>query len=149
MPNVHNLPIAVRESPIHGRGVFAVRDIAEGERIIEYRGEVIGWDEATARYEAAGTEGHTFFFDKGDGTVIDGGSGGNEARFVNHSCDPNCQPYDEDGRVVFYAIRKIRTGVELSIDYKLVVDDPDSAESHRLYACACGAATCRGVMLDR
>lgn len=138
----------VRQSPIHGSGVFALREIAAGDRIVEYTGEIIDWSVAEQRYEAAGTAGHTFFFDKGDGTVIDGGAGGSEARFVNHSCDPNCEPYDEDGRVVFYAMRTIRPGEELSIDYKLQVDDPGAAETRALYACACGAATCRGVMLE-
>lgn len=148
MRKIRHQAYEVRQSPIHGSGVFALREIAENERIIEYTGEIIPWSVAEERYAVAGTAGHTFFFDRGDGTVIDGGAGGNEARFVNHSCDPNCEPFEEGGRVVFYAIRTIRPGDELSIDYKLQVDDPLSAESRALYACACGAPNCRGVMLE-
>src|SRR5687767_12945297 len=86
----------VRQSPIHGRGVFALRTIPAGERIIEYRGERITWDEATQRAnESGGPVNHTFYFSLADGRVIDGGSRGNDARWINHACSPNCEAFED------------------------------------------------------
>ena len=137
---------AVRRSPIHGRGVFALRDIAAGERLIEYRGAVITWRAAQRQYEKTGVEGHTYFFDRGDGTVIDGGRHGNSARFINHSCSPNCEALNDDGRIVIYSSRRIRAGQELVFDYQLHLDSP-TAEDAAAYACACGSRRCRKTML--
>jgi SET domain-containing protein len=139
---------AVRRSPVHGRGVFALTDFAADERIAEYKGEVISWDEAQARYEVENEEpGHTFLFDCGNGLVIDGSRGGNSSRWINHGCEPNCETLDDDGRIVIYALRPIAPGDELLIDYQLVIDGRRTAALRAQYACACGAATCRGTML--
>jgi SET domain-containing protein len=82
--------IAVRHSPIHGRGVFAAATISVGDLILEYR-EIISAKEAQRRYErSAAEDGHTFFFGLDDGRMIDGAQGGNSARWINHSCAPNC-----------------------------------------------------------
>jgi uncharacterized protein len=139
--------IVARRSPIHGRGVFAVTELPRGGRILEYRGEVISWDEAIARHQAATDAGHTFYFDRGDGSVIDGGRGGNSARWINHGCEPNCETVETDGRVFVHALRPISAGEELLIDYRLAVDDPDDEEVRALYACECGAPSCRRTML--
>jgi len=142
----------VRHSPIHGTGVFASRDISEGEEILYYEGRLVTHDEAD---EGAEDDGHTFLFTLNDLWVIDGGAGGNEARWINHSCDPNCEPWlveDEDGdpardRVVIQAARAIRAGEELSYDYGITMDDPDSEEERALWACRCGSARCTGSLL--
>src|SRR5690349_15734924 len=86
-------PAAVlKTSPVHGNGLFARRKIAPGECIIEYTGERISWAKALRRAEAKGGPlNHTFFFTLADGRVIDGGSNGNEARFINHACEPDCE----------------------------------------------------------
>ena len=152
-PRTHPLRNArayvVRESAIHGKGVFAARAIAPGERIIEYRGERIHWDEALQRAEKTGGPlNHTFFFSLADGRVIDGGSGGNAARFINHSCEPNCEALEhEDGRVHIYATQPIEEGEELSYNYALIYDGRHTAAVKRAFACRCGAPGCSGVML--
>lgn len=141
--------IAVRRSSIHGRGVFALQDIAAGTRLIEYRGEVIPWDVAHERYNTRpdAANGTTYFFDLGNGLVIDGGSDGNSARFVNHGCRPNCEAIDEDGRIWFFALTDIAEGEELLLDYSLEFDDGDAEDEHDDYPCSCGAPDCRKTML--
>jgi SET domain-containing protein len=138
----------VRNSKIHGNGVFAKRKIPAGTRVIEYKGERITWKQASKR-DAHDPENpfHTFFFSLEDGRVIDGGDRGNESRWINHACEPNCEAREEDGRVFIYALRDIRRGEELNYDYGLVVDDRHTPSLKRSYACLCNAATCRHTML--
>ena len=143
-------PYVVRHSPIHGRGVFAKRTIRKGARIIEYRGERITVAEADRRPESdPDNPYHTFLFELNDGRVIDAGSGGNAARWINHSCAPNCRPFEEDNRVYIEAKRTIRPGEELSYDYKLSVRGRVSAKVKAAYRCRCGAPRCRGTMLEK
>lgn len=139
----------VRDSPIHGNGVFARRRIAPGECIIEYRGERIAWEQALERAaERGGPLNHTFFFTLADGRVIDGGSRGNEARFINHSCEPNCEAMEhDDGRVYIYALHGIERGEELHYNYALIYDGRHTAAVRKAFACHCGAPSCSGVML--
>ena len=143
-------PWRVLVSPIHGRGVFAARTIRKGETIIEYRGRRTTWEEAS---EADGDDGdpyHTFLFSLDDGRVIDAAVRGNAARYINHSCAPNCETYEDDrGRVFIEARRTIRAGEELSYDYHLEVDGKVGPRLKRAYACRCGAPRCRGTMLAR
>jgi SET domain-containing protein len=140
----------VRNSPIHGRGVFAGRDIAKRTRIIEYRGKRIDWEEAQTLPDSdPGNPFHTFFFSLDDGRVIDAGQRGNAARWINHSCDPNCKTEeDEDGRIFILAKRDIAAGEELAYDYRLRIDGKVTKKDRKAYACRCGAADCRGAMLD-
>jgi SET domain-containing protein len=140
----------VRNSPIHGRGVFATQTIRKGTRIIEYRGERITSREAERRPDSDPRNPyHTFLFELEDGRVIDAGVRGNAARWINHSCNPNCEPFeDEEGRVHIEAKRTIRRGEELAYDYKLTVDGKVGARTRRHYACRCGSPNCRGSMLD-
>jgi SET domain-containing protein len=139
----------VRRSRIHGNGVYAARRIRKGTRIVEYVGERISHEAADARYEAKGQDdGHTFLFVVSDGLVIDAGVGGNEARFINHSCDPNCETVIEGGRVFIEALRDIRKGEELGYEYGLTWESNDDPDELANYACRCGAAKCRGSMLD-
>ncbi len=142
-------PFEVRRSRIHGRGVYATRRIVKGARIVEYLGERISHAAADARYEARGDDdGHTFLFVVDDEICIDAGVGGNAARFINHSCAPNCETIIEDKRVFIEAIRDIQSGEELGYDYQLTWESTDDPEELALYACRCGAAGCRGTMLD-
>ena len=140
--------ISVRKSPIHGRGVFATTDIATGELVCEYKGKHVLW-EGAPRYvsQDPSQPGHTFFFDLGNGYVIDGGIGGNSARWINHSCEPNCVPELDGTRIFIRAWRNIASGEELTIDYALVGDEPRSKSLRDRYLCHCGAPRCRGTML--
>lgn len=142
-------PYEVRRSRIHGRGVYATRLIRKGTRIVEYLGERISHDVADARYELKGDDdGHTFLFVVDDGICIDAGVGGNAARFINHTCAPNCETIIEDRRVFIEAVRTIRPGEELGYDYQLTWESTDDPDELALYACRCGAPRCRGTMLD-
>ena len=139
----------VRHSPIHGYGVFAARRIRKGTTIIEYLGDRISHDEADTRYEDKDPkDNHTFLFTVDSKTVIDAGVNGNEARYVNHGCDPNCQSTTEKKRIFIEAIRTIQPGEELAYDYQIQRDDDDPADVDQIFACRCGAKNCRGVMLE-
>ncbi|MGH8178325.1 MAG: SET domain-containing protein [Steroidobacter sp.] len=142
--------IEARNSHIHGRGVYAVAPIRKGARVIEYLGERISHAEADCRYELKGQDtGHTFLFIASNRTVIDASVDGNDARFINHSCNPNCETVIEGSRVFIDAIRNIKPGEELGYDYQLTWESTDEPEELALYACRCGARKCRGTMLDR
>jgi len=140
----------VRRSKLHGNGVFAARKIPEGTRIIEYGGARISPEEADRRHPTNPDDPfHTFFFALSSGKVIDGGDQGNDARWINHACAPNCQT--EEGRhgkrVYVVALRDIPRGEELFYDYGLVMEDKITKQMKRDYQCLCGAPTCRGTML--
>jgi SET domain-containing protein len=142
--------IQVRRSGVHGKGVFALMAIAPGERIIEYTGEVITWKEALRRHPHDPQQpNHTFYFHLDDGHVIDALYGGNASRWINHSCEPNCEADEEDGRVFITALRPISPGEELHYDYGLVIDAPLTARLKAEYPCWCGSADCRGTLLTR
>jgi SET domain-containing protein len=141
-------PIEVRESPLHGLGVFATARIARGARIIEYRGERVAHEEADRRYDHKPLgDSHTFLFIVDARTVIDAGVDGNEARFVNHSCEPNCESVIERGRVFIDAIRTIEAGEELTYDYQIQREADDPPDIDQVFACRCGRERCRGTML--
>jgi uncharacterized protein len=135
--------IAVRESAVHGRGVYAAQFILEGTRIIEYTGQRIPW-EAAPNDE---NDPHTFNFGLENGEVIDPEIGGNDARWINHSCNPNCEAIEEDNRIFIYALRDIESGEELFYDYAMEIDEPITKESKKKFACHCGSPNCRGTML--
>jgi SET domain-containing protein len=155
-PAAKKAPIAVspfveaRNSAIHGTGVYAIRPIKKGTRVIEYLGDRISHAEADRRYELkSDDDGHTFLFIASNRTVIDAGIDGNDARFINHSCNPNCETVIEKSRVFIDAIRNIKLGEELGYDYQLTWESTDEPAELALYACRCGAKRCRGTMLDR
>lgn len=138
----------VRRSPVHGRGVFALRAIEAGERIIEYTGERISWKEALRRHPHDPAQPtHTFYFQLDGGDVIDALYGGNSARWINHSCAPNCEAQEDGGRIFIHALRPIEAGEELNYDYGLVIDEPLTDALKADYACHCGAPECRGTLL--
>ena len=138
----------IRPSSIHGLGAFATRRIRKGTRVIEYTGERLTPRAAEARYDDDRCEHpHVLLFTVDRRTVIDAGVGGNEARYFNHSCAPNCEAVTEQRRVYLEALRTIAAGEELTYDYQLGRGRWPSAEWERRYACRCGAAICRGTML--
>jgi uncharacterized protein len=140
--------IEVRRSGVHGRGVFALRRIPKGTRIIEYTGDRISHAIADRRYaDHEESDNHTFLFSVDRGLVIDAGVGGNDARFINHSCDPNCESVIERRRVFIDALRDIAAGEELAYDYQIGRERNDPPNVDEIYACLCGAARCRGTML--
>lgn len=137
--------LEVRPSSIEGTGVFARRSIAKDDCIIEYTGEHIPWSTVADEGDAE----RTYYFGIFDGSiVINPERGGNEARWINHSCEPNCEAIEEeDGRVFIYALRDIAAGEELCYDYKLEVDEPRTKEVEQESRCLCGSAKCRGTLL--
>lgn len=140
--------IRVRNSSIHGRGVFARTDIPKGTRLIEYTGDRISHKEADLRYEDSDpNDNHTFLFIVDRKTVIDAEIGGNDARFINHSCDGNCESVIEKSRVFIEATRLIPKGEELGYDYEIGREKDDPPNVDEIFACRCGSPKCRGTML--
>jgi SET domain-containing protein len=138
----------VRRSAIQGRGVFARLDIPKGTRIIEYTGEPITHAEADRRYDdEAMARHHTFLFTLNRRTVLDGAVGGSDARFINHSCAPNCEAVIEKGHIWIEATQDIPKGTELAYDYGYERDGTETPEDEARYACRCGANGCRGTIL--
>lgn len=138
----------VRHSRVHGDGVFALRRIRKGTNIIEYLGERVSPELADVRYAGKHPkDGHTFLFTVDGKTVIDAGVNGNEARFVNHGCDPNCQTVQMGRQIFIEALRTIRPGEELAYDYRIQRDADDPADIDVVFRCLCGAKNCRGSML--
>ena len=140
--------IQVRRSGVHGKGVFCVTPLAKGETVIEYKGQVIGWPEALRRHpHDPANPDHTFYFHVDDEHVIDGKVDGNSARWINHSCAPNCEAEEDEGRIFIVAKRRIKPGEELFFDYGLILDERQTAKVRKRYECRCGARSCRGTML--
>jgi uncharacterized protein len=148
VPTADNPYFELRRSSIQGRGAFASKRIRKGTRIIEYTGEIITDDEADRRYDDEKMDRHhTFLFAVDVNHVIDGARKGNSSRFINHSCDPNCEAVIEENRVYIDALRTIQPGEELLYDYQYERDGVPDASWERLYACHCGAPNCRGTIL--
>lgn len=150
--STEGMPFEIRRSKIQGRGAFATRRLRPGQRIVEYTGERISQAEGDRRYAETGMERHhTFLFTLDDDLLIDGGRGGNASRFLNHSCDPNCEAVIHGdgaaGRIYFHALRNIQPGTELTFDYKYERTDAHTAEDEAFYACRCGSPKCRGTIL--
>ena len=147
-PATDSRRIQTRRSGVHGKGVFAVHDLAEGETLIEYIGEVITWKEALRRHPHDPTDpNHTFYFHMDEKHVIDAKHGGNSSRWINHSCKPNCEADETDGRVFIKALRNIKAGEELFYDYGLIIDAKYTPKLLAEYPCWCGAKSCRGTLL--
>ncbi|HET8764962.1 MAG TPA: SET domain-containing protein-lysine N-methyltransferase [Rhodanobacter sp.] len=144
-----------RRSPIHGTGVFACAPIRKGEEIIQYRGVLMTHAEADAMYGDGGESGHTFLFTLNERYIIDANRRGNTARWINHSCAPNCRAVVVESasgdprrdKVMIEALRAIEAGEELTYDYGITLDVPHTARLKRLWRCLCGAPNCTGTML--
>jgi uncharacterized protein len=140
--------IQVRKSGVHGKGVFALKPIARGEQVIEYKGQIITWREAESRHPHDPDDPHhTFYFHIDEDRVIDAKVGGNAARWINHSCAPNCEADEVEGRIFIKALRKLKPGDELFYDYGLIIDERYTPKLKKQYECRCGARQCRGTML--
>ena len=138
----------VRDSKVQGKGAFAVTRIRKGRRIIEYTGEIISPEEEAERYDDENMDRHhTFLFAIDEERTIDAGQIGSDAKYLNHSCDPNCEAVDEDGRIFIEALKTIRPGDELCYDYAFEQDEPLTEELIKLYPCYCGSDKCRGTIL--
>ena len=148
-------PIVARRSPIHGTGVFARRKLAADTEVIQYKGKLITHDEADDQYGDGGETGHTFLFTLNELFILDANVRGNDARWINHSCDPNCQAVlyeDKKGdrtkdRVVVETLREIKRGEELTYDYGITLEVRHTARLKKIWACRCGSANCTGTML--
>ena len=146
--------ILTRRSPIHGNGVFAARDLPAGLCVIRYGGRVLSHEEADVTFGGNVDSGHTFLFTLNDHYVIDGNDGGNSARWINHSCEPNCEALlSEHGRdpsrdvILIETTRPVRAGEELTYDYGIVLDVPHTSRLKQIWACRCGSTRCTGTML--
>lgn len=140
----------VRNSRIHGRGVFAVRRIRKGTRIVEYTGERIGNKDADRRYDDTKMKRHhTFLFTLDSKTVIDGAikTGGGDASFINHSCEPNCEAVITAKKIYIHALYTIEPGTELAYDYQYERTGKNDTELEKFYICKCGAPSCRGSIM--
>ena len=139
----------VRRSSVHGFGVFATGALAAGTRVLEYTGERITHAEAAARYDDERADlTHTLLFTVDRATVIDGGVAGGPARYVNHSCDPNCEARFEGSRIWIWTARDVAAGAELSYDYEYDWEPGMTLADLAEYRCRCGAPGCRGTMVD-
>lgn len=141
----------VRRSGIHGKGAFALQTIPKGTRIVEYKGEKISWAMVNRRYPDDDEEGqnHTFLFEIDDEWVIDGNRGGNSARWINHSCNPNCEAVGEGDRIFIEAVKTIPNGAELVYDYNIQLDEAHTPTMKKRYRCLCRARNCRGTILAK
>lgn len=148
--------IVARQSPIHGNGVFALEPIAKGERVVRYKGKLRSHDDVDARYGELPENGHTFLFTLNEDYVIDANVDGNVARWINHSCEPNCEAVMHEhkhgkrhkDKILIEATRDIAAGEELTYNYGIVLHEPHTARVKQLWGCRCGAATCTGTMLQ-
>jgi uncharacterized protein len=142
-------PFVVRRSKIQGRGGWATRDIKKGEWVVEYTGEKITWAESDRRYDDEKmSRHHTFLFTLDKRYVIDAANEGNDARYINHSCDPNCEAVITRGHIYIAALKNIKKGQELVYDYSYARDKNTTEEDEKLYVCMCGSAKCRGTILE-
>jgi hypothetical protein len=146
--------IVTRRSPIHGNGVFAATDLPKGVRLLQYRGRVITQAQADRRYDGSSDTGHTFLFILNDHHVIDANFDGNAARWINHSCSPNCEAVIVEhaidrrrDRVFIETIRPIKAGEEIAYDYGIVLDEPYTPRLKKIWQCLCGSKKCTGTIL--
>ncbi|MEO8879918.1 MAG: SET domain-containing protein-lysine N-methyltransferase [Gemmatimonadaceae bacterium] len=139
----------VRNSGVHGKGAFALKDIRKGTRLVEYVGKNISAEESDRLYDDTNVKNHhTFLFSVDKRKVIDATYNGNEARFINHSCDPNCDAIIEKRRVYIEANRTIRKGEELAYDYNYERTPKTTRKDEQLYKCLCGSPECRGTIVS-
>lgn len=146
----------VRNSPIHGRGIFAAMDLPAGSKLIRYRGQVITHAQADRLYDDSLDTGHTFLFTLNDKYLIDANVGGNSARWINHSCDPNCEASihvnidgkEREDQVWIETLKPVKKGEELTYNYGIVLEVPHTKRLKQVWACRCGSKNCTGTMLQ-
>jgi SET domain-containing protein len=131
--------VRVGPSQIAGQGLFAAVDLKQGMKIIQYVGEKISKEEGARRAEA----GNVYIFELTDRYDVDGKSLGNMARYINHSCDPNCEVETNSRTIWIVAIKHIQVDEELTYNYGY------DAKDYATNPCNCGARNCCGYILDR
>ncbi len=147
---IESPPFVMRPSPMQGLGAFATHRIPAGTRLVEYAGERLTPAQAETRYpDVPGERHHTFLFAIDELVVIDAAVDGNDARWINHSCAPNCDAVIDDDRIWIESIRDILPGEELAYDYAFTLTERHTPAAKKRYPCHCGAETCRGTMLAR
>ena len=147
--------IVARRSQIHGNGVFAAVDLPAATELIEYRGRMLTHAQADKLYGGGAETGHTFLFTLNDKYVLDANVDGNVARWINHSCAPNCRALLEEAagnkrredRVLIETLRPIRAGEELTYDYGITLSERHTPRLKKIWECRCGAPNCTGTML--
>jgi SET domain-containing protein len=149
LKSAHPELVEIRSSGVHGLGGFAKEFIPAGTRLIEYAGKRITPAQADALYPDSDDLHHTFLFAIDDEIVVDAGVNGNDARFINHSCDPNCDAVIEDEKIWIETIRDVQPGEELAYDYAYVLEERHTPAAKRRYPCSCGARNCRGTILTK
>ncbi|MBS1570128.1 MAG: SET domain-containing protein-lysine N-methyltransferase [Bacteroidetes bacterium] len=147
--------IIVRRSPMHGNGVFAAVDLPAGTELIAYKGRLITPKQADKLYPDEMESGHTFLFALNDDWIIDANVGGNDARWMNHSCAPNCIPYLHEhatdhckDRVIIETMRDVKAGEELCYDYGISFEVRHTVRLKKIWACRCGSPNCTGTLLQ-
>lgn len=148
--------LIVRRSAIHGRGIFAAVDLDAHVQLIEYKGRRLTHAQADEQYSGSVTTGHTFLFTLNELYLIDANVGGNSARWINHSCEPNCEAMiyvnkdyrQELDKVWIETIRPVKAGEELCYNYGITLSEPHTARLKKIWACHCGAARCTGTLLQ-
>jgi uncharacterized protein len=130
--------LIIRSSRIHATGCYTTAPISKGTRAVEYTGERITVEKADELYDGCA---ETYLFGLSDGRLVIDGDG--VAAFINHSCDPNCEVDEIDGRIWIIALRDIAAGEELTYDYNLYDGDEDDQST-----CSCGAKSCRGSLFS-
>ena len=131
-------PVEVRRSPIHGEGLFALRDVTAGAALCEYRGDVVSKEESRRRSAALPDEAPVYLVARDEETDIDGDVPDNPAKYANHGCEPNAVLGEENGRLILRAAREISAGEEILFDYGFGL-----AES-LARPCRCGSSRCIG-----
>jgi SET domain-containing protein len=147
--------IKQRRSPIHGNGVFATTDIPAQTELVEYKGRLLTHAQADRLYDGSTETGHTFLFTLNERYVIDANVDGNVARWINHSCAPNCRAVHEEDpkgnlrkdRVLIESLRDIKAGEELTYDYGISLEERMTPRLKKIWACRCGHPECTGTML--
>jgi SET domain-containing protein len=141
--------VAVRLSGIHSKGIFAKKDIPKETRVIEYVGEKITKAESERRALIPLNKskknkkfGAVYLFELNKRHDIDGKVTYNTARFINHSCDPNCETHLIRGHIWIVSIKKIKKGTELCYNYGYTLED------YKDHECRCGSVNCVGYILD-
>ncbi|HZF97793.1 MAG TPA: SET domain-containing protein-lysine N-methyltransferase [Pseudoxanthomonas sp.] len=148
--------IVTRKSAIHGNGMFAVKPLKKGERLIEYKAKLRTHAQVDRDATGGADSGHTFLFTLNDKYVLDGNYGGNDARWMNHSCDPNCEAVLEEyegkdrrkDRIFIEAIRDIEPGEELAYNYGIRLEERHTPRLKKIWECRCGSPRCTGTLLQ-
>ena len=135
--------VEIRKSKVHGKGGFALKDITKDTRVIEYVGKRMTKVDSDKKQDNEQHKGWVGVFELNKKTDIDGSVSWNYAKYLNHSCDPNCETDIIRGKIWIIAIKDIKKGEELTYDYNFDFEDDEDEE----YTCKCRAKNCRGIII--